>query len=313
MKNKQFIYTYGYPEEEEELCFLEMRSFFGHDSQLKCIKSDVEIDPSRSPFIRDRIEIMYEGKTVTDISTQVRSIDIGDATFKVTFVNYKESESVENFTIAERQQIERDIGWEFTAEFDLHQPDCIYGIIRFNDRWYFGKYKKNEAVWLQHVNKPQSYSTALGTRMARAIANIAVPNPKGVTAIDPCCGIGNVLVEALSVGIDIVGRDINPLVTRGSRENIAYFGYTCEVTTGPIADVTAHYDVAIIDLPYNIFTHTSSEDQLTILKHARQIADRVIVVTIDTIDQLVEAADFQIKDRCIAKKGRFSRQVLVCE
>src|SRR5699024_12707447 len=78
--------------------------------------------------------------------------------------------------------------------------------------------------------------------MARAIANIAVPYPNGVTAIDPCCGIGNVLVEALSMEIDIVGRDINPLVTRGSRENIAYFGYTCDVTTGPIADVTDHYD-----------------------------------------------------------------------
>jgi len=312
MNNKQFIYTYGYPEEEEELCFLEMRSLFGYDSQLKCIKSDVEIAPSRSPFIRDRIEIMYEGKTVTDISSQVRNIDIGDATFKVTFVNYKESGSVENFTIAERQQIERDIGWEFTAEFDLHQPNYIFGVIRFNNRWYFGKYRKNEAVWLQHVNKPQSYSTALGTRMARAIANIAVPYPNGVTAIDPCCGIGNVLVEALSMEIDIVGRDINPLVTRGSRENIAYFGYTCDVTTGPIADVADHYDVAIIDLPYNIFTHTSSEEQLAILNHARRIADKVVVVTIDNVDQLAKAAGFQIKDRCIAKKGKFSREILVC-
>src|SRR5699024_7246593 len=161
--------------------------------------------------------------------------------------------------------IERDIGWEFTAEFDLHQPDYIFGVIRFNNRWYFGKYRKSEAGWLQHVNKPQSYSTALGTRRARAIANIAVPYPNGVTAIDPCCGIGNVLVEALSMEIDIVGRDINPLVTRGSREDIAYFVYTCDVTTGPIADVADHYDVAIIDLAYNIFTHTSSEEQLAIL------------------------------------------------
>src|SRR5699024_6082376 len=131
MRNKQFIYTYGYPEEEEELCFLEMRAFFGYDSQLKCIKSDVEIDSSRSPFIRERIEVMYEGETVTDISTQVRNIDLGDATFKVTFVNYKAPGSVDSIPLAERQKIERDIGWEFTAEFDLHQPDYIFGVIRF--------------------------------------------------------------------------------------------------------------------------------------------------------------------------------------
>lgn len=291
---------------------MEMRALFGYDSQLKCIKSDVEIDPSRSPFIRERMDVMYEGANVADIIKQVGNIDLGDATFKVSFINYKAPDATDNLTLAERQQIERDVGWEFTAEFDLHQPDYTFGIIRFKDRWYFGEYRKNEAVWLQHVNKPQSYSTALSTRMARAIANIAVPNPNGVTVTDPCCGIGNVLVEALSMGMDIVGRDINPLVTRGSRENIAYFGYTCDVITGPIADVTAHYDAAIIDLPYNIFTHTSAEDQLLILKHARRIADKVIVITIDPIDQLVEAANFQIKDRCIAKKGKFSREVLLC-
>src|SRR5699024_3056262 len=221
--------------------------------------------------------------------------------------------SVENIPYADRKQIERDIGWEFTAEFDMRQPDYTFGIIYFNDHWYFGKCMKNEAIWLRHVKKPQSYSTALGTRLARAVANIAVPHPGGVTAIDPCCGIGNVLVEALSMGINIVGRDINPLVTRGSRENIAHFGYMCDVTTGPIADVTAHYDVGIIDLPYNIFTHTSADDQLSILSYARRIANNVIVVTIDTVDHLVEAAGFQINDRCIAKKGKFSRQILVCD
>src|SRR5699024_10248026 len=153
------------------------------------------------------------------------------------------------------------------------------------------------AVWLQHVNKRQSYSTALGTRMARAIANIAIPYPNGVTAIDPCCGIGNVLVEALSMEIDIVGRDINPLVTRGSRENIAYFGYTCDVTTGPISEVSKHYDVATIDLPYNIFIHTSSEEQLAILNNPRRIADKVVVVTIDNVNQLANASVFMITDR----------------
>lgn len=311
--NKQFIYTYGYPEEEQSLCYLEMRAFFGFDSQSKFIKSDIAIDPSRSPFIRERIEVMYEGADVTDILEQVKQIQINNATFKVTFINMKETSQLEKIPLKERQQIERDLGWKIPAEFDLHQPDYIFAVIRLNDHWYFGKYVKNEAVWLHHVNKPQSYSTALSTRVARAVANIAVPNPKGVLAIDPCCGIGNVLVEALSMGINIVGRDINPLVTRGSRENIAYFGFESDVTTGPIADVTAHYDVAIIDLPYNVYTHATPEDQLSILKHARNIAGKVIVVTIDTIDHMIEEAGFQIKDRGIVTKGTFSRQILVCE
>ncbi|WP_192892969.1 TRM11 family SAM-dependent methyltransferase [Planococcus salinus] len=68
--------------------------------------------------------------------------------------------------------------------------------------------------------------------MARAVANIAVSEPAGVKAIDPCCGIQTKLVEALSMGIDIVRRDINPIVIHGSRENIAYFGLTGKVDSG---------------------------------------------------------------------------------
>ena len=82
---------------------------------------------------------------------------------------------------------------------------------------------------------------------------------------------------------------------------------------GPIADVSDDYDVAIIDMPYNLFTHITSEEQHEIVKEARRFAKKVIVVTIDTIDHMVEEAGFKIIDRCVAKKGTFSRQVLVCE
>jgi len=71
--------------------------------------------------------------------------------------------------------------------------------------------------------------------------------------------------------------------------------------------------VAIIDLPYNLFTHISAEDQFNIIKHARRIADKVVVVTIETIDDMIEDAGFIIKDRCVAKKQSFLRQILLCE
>lgn len=310
---REFIYTYGYTEEEQSLCYMEMRSFFGVDSESKFIKSEIEIDPSRSPFMRERLEVMYEGSNLGQILEQVKQIQLAEsATFKVLYVNFKEG-NTKKVTYEERMQMERDIGWEIPGEFDLHHPDYLFGVLRLNDRWYFGNLVKNKAVWLHHLNKPHSYSTALSTRVARAVSNIAVPDPVGVSAIDPCCGIGNVLVEALSMGISIVGRDINPLVTKGSRKNIAHFGYEGDVTKGPISEITEHYDVAIIDLPYNIYTHTSPEAQLAILKHARRIADKVVVVTIDTIDGMIGDAGFEIKDRCEARKGKFSRQILVCE
>ncbi len=307
-----YIYTYAYTEDEEDLCYLEMRSFFGEDTQSKILKSSVCIEPSRSPFIKERIEVLFEGNELSDILKQVEVLNMGDATFKVIFVKINDLIESEKIEYQQKREIEREVGLIIEGEADVHNPDVTYGLVPLGGRWYFGYYLKSEAVWLRHLKKPREYSTALSTRVARAVANIAVPNPAGVKAIDPCCGIGTVLVEALSMGIDIVGRDINPIVVLGSRENIAYFGLTGDVDLGPIAEVEKNYDVAIIDMPYNLYTHATPEDQLSILMHARPITQKLVVVTIENIDHMIEQAGFMITDRCIAKKGIFSREILVC-
>ncbi|WP_285769374.1 RNA methyltransferase [Peribacillus sp. SI8-4] len=307
------IYTFTCSPDERSLSKMEMRSFFGFEAAGNILKSPIKIEPSRSPFIKGRVDVMYEGESISDIVEQVKEIHLPDSTFKVLFVKINDLKEDEKIDYDGQREIERQIGWEIQGEADVRTPDCIFGIVPLGGRWYFGEYVKPDAVWLHHMKKPREYSTALSTRVARAIANIAVPHPDGVKAIDPCCGIGTVLVEALSMGIDIVGRDINPLVTDGSRENIAYFDLEGDVTTGPISEVTSHYDVAIIDMPYNLYTHATPEDQLAILKHARRIADKVVVVTIDTMDQMIMESGFEIADRCVARKGVFSRQVVVCE
>lgn len=157
------------------------------------------------------------------------------------------------------------------------------------------------------------YSTALSTRDARAIVNIAVPFPDGLKVIDPCCGIGTVLVEAMSMGIEIEGRDINKRVVWGSRINLRHFGYEPNVEIGPIEEASEGYDVAIIDMPYNLFTHITGELQQSIITNARRIAKRVIIVTIESMDDKIDEAGLTIIDRAVLKKGKFERQVLICE
>ncbi|MFF2855455.1 TRM11 family SAM-dependent methyltransferase [Peribacillus sp. NPDC058002] len=307
-----YIYTFTCSPDERSLSKMEMRSFFGFETSGNILKSDIAIEPSRSPFIKGRVDVMFEGGSISEIVEQVKGIHLPDSTFKVLFVKINDLNKDAKIDYDGQREIEREIGWHIQGDADVRNPDQVFGIVTLGGRWYFGKYVKPEAVWLKHMKKPREYSTALSTRVARAIANIAVPHPDGVKAIDPCCGIGTVLVEALSMGINIDGRDINPLVTDGSRENIANFGLEGDVTTGPISEVTSKYDVAIIDMPYNLYTHATPEDQLSILKHARSFADKVVVVTIDTMDHMIEEAGFEIADRCVARKGVFSREVVVC-
>ncbi|PSL41550.1 putative RNA methylase family UPF0020 [Planomicrobium soli] len=309
----EFIYTYAYHEDEKELCQLEMRAFFGRDTEEKIIKSKCGIDPSRSPFIKEQLEVLFEAAELSGILEQAAEVNMDSATFKVIFPKINGLALGDKVDYLEKRDIERRIGAVITGRADVHNPDVTFGLIPFGGRWYFGTSRQSESVWFLHQQKPREYSTALSTRVARAVANIAVPYPAGIKAIDPCCGIGTVLVEALSMGIDIVGRDINPLVVEGSRENIAHFGLTGQVDSGPIADITQQYDVAIIDMPYNLYTRITSEEQQEILKHAQPFTEKLLVVTIETIDHMIDQAGFTITDRCIAKKGLFLREILVCE
>lgn len=313
MTSNHFVYLYARHMYDEELCRLEMRAFFGQHSTSNALISTVEVEPSRSVFIKGRIDVLFEADCWDNFIEKAAALQFADETFKVVSLNKTALDSTPKMELDERRKLEREIGLQINGEPDLNHPAIVFGFIQIDERWYFGHLTESKSVALQHRTKPHSYSTALSTELSRTIANIAAPFPEGLKLIDPCCGIGNVLIEALSMDFNIVGSDINELVVKHTRENIAYFGYNCDVTARPIEDITEVYDVAMIDMPYNLFTSATPEDQQNILIAARRIAKKVIVVTIDTIDDMIHHANFKIIDRCEAKKSTFVRQVLVCE
>lgn len=308
----EYIYTANYSAEDRELAGMELRAFFGKQAKGPIVKTDVDLELNRSPFMREKISVVLHADTAEDLIRKAGEIDLGDQTFKVIFVKINDLSPEDKVDYAERMEMERAIGWEIVGEADLKAPDRLFGVVAFGGRWYLGHYEKNQRVWEKHVKKPREYSTALSARDARVIANIAVPKIEGVRAIDPCCGIGTVLVEALSMGIEIEGRDINPIVVDGSRENLAHFGLKGNVTLGGIEEASGQYDAAIIDMPYNLYTHASPEELQSILTNARRIADRLVVVSIDPIEEMIQQAGFVIQDEAIAKKGTFSRRILLC-
>lgn len=311
--SRTYIYTYAYSPDEASLCAMELRCLFGREIPEAIFISGALVEVSRSPFMKERIDVMYEGDTLEEIYRQTEQVEVEGQTFKVIYVKINDLAPEHKIEYDERRAIEREIGMRIEGEADVNRPERVYGIVTLGGRWYFGTYHKNQATWFRQMKKPRSYSIALSTRVARAAVNMAVPRTHGIKMIDPCCGIGTVMVEALSMGIDIVGRDINPLIAAGARTNIAHFGFESEVTLGDIADITEHYDAAIVDMPYNLYSRITPEEQYTILVNTRRIADRVVIVAIEAMDEMIKAAGFTIIDRCVAKKGAFSRHLMLCE
>lgn len=313
IKPKTYLYTYSCSEEELGLCQMERRALFGQNTNSKVIESPIKLDPSRSPFINGRIDVIFKAGTIDELIEQIKGMPALEPTFKVNVIDPSKYSDTPKIGYEERRQLERRVGLSIPGKANLKNPDALLAIIKVNNRWVFGYYEEAKSVWFLHQTKPHNYSTALGTRVARAVVNIAVPNPLERKVIDPCCGIGTVLVEALSMGIDIVGSDYNPLVMKGARENIAHFGYTGQVILKDIRDVTGYFDAAIIDLPYNLCSVVTDQEQLEMLQSARRFSEKLVLVTVEPIDKIIEEAGFGIVDRCDVLKGRFLRQILVCK
>jgi 16S rRNA G966 N2-methylase RsmD len=305
---RKHLYTYSWEPNEVSLCALERRALFGESPSSLIQESTRMIDPSRSPFIKERLTVMTEGASFEEFLGNVHQLAAVDG-FKVIYVQNPDREKT---GFKEVRRIEKEVGLQLKGEAELVHPSILYGTLETDSGWVLGEYARNEAIWLQHQSKPHSYSTSLNTRVARAVANIAAPDPEGVTMIDPCCGIGTVLVEALSMGMDIKGSDRNPLILDGVKENIAHFGLEGEVSLMDINDITDHYDAAIIDLPYNLCSVITDEEKLELLQSAKRIADKAVIVTLEDVDDAIRDAGLSIEDRCEVKKGRFVREVLVC-
>lgn len=308
-----YIYTYACHEDEYELCQLELRSLFTYrtsESTLheRYLETNMAISPNRSPFIHYRIAVQYEANTLEQLEMIVQSIQLQEQTFKLMCLDAEQL-----FTYDEKRSIERQIGMNIRGKAQMKNPQIMLGITFANHRWVVGTCIASEPVWLHHNDKPKHYSTALSTRVARAVVNIAVPQPTGITMIDPCCGIGTVLIEALSMGIDIIGYDLNPLAVQGARENLSYYGMPDIVKIADMRGLEGRYHALVLDLPYNLCSVLSSEERLDMLASSKRLGERILILATEPIEDSIEAVGLQVIEVCHIRKGKFVRYLFICQ
>lgn len=304
-----FIYTYASHEAEAALCELELLTLFGQRAFGGVIRSSNELSVDRSPFLKRRISVMLEGSSLEELALQLPLIELGGKTFKVLF-----TPGDELFTYEEQRQLERTAGAAIRGKADMRRAERLFGLTRLNGRWYFGHCEENRALWLMHQDKPRNYSTALPTRAARAIVNLAAGQDlEQLRLIDPCCGMGTILIEAMSMGIDIEGVDLNPLAVRGARVNLAHFGYPDRVRLGDMRLLEGQYDAAIVDMPYNLCSVLPEDEQLVMMKSIRKWAKRAVIITTVPILHQLEEASWRISSSTILRKASFTRYISVVE
>lgn len=312
MKGDQYIYNVNYNEQDYNLCVFEIKALFNDFLEEKVLFSNIEVDPSISPFLKNRIKIIYKEKTFNGILNSILEDNFKANDFMVKYVAmYKRDPNIE-----QGKELSKEIGLRIVGFPSFQSPRNMLGITYHQGYWYFGFLKQNNYKWRAHKQKPYSFSSALGVDLAKVLINVASNGDTSMQLIDACCGVGTVILEGVFAGYHICGWEINPKVAELARLNLEYYHYDAKIVTGDMKNIKEHYDVAIIDLPYNNFSHFDEEKQLDIIRHAKRIANRMVIVTSTDIREKLYANQFKVIDYCRAEKtikGDFARYIWICE
>jgi tRNA G10 N-methylase Trm11 len=197
------------------------------------------------------------------------------------------------------------------GDFSLYNPKIEFAITVFENNWYFGELKKNDISWQKHLDKPENFSNSLPIRVAKSIVNIATSGDSKVKLVDPCCGVGTVLLEAFNLGYTIDGYDISHRNVEHTKENIKYYNYDISCIQCDIKNIKEHYDAAIIDLPYDLYAKISYQQQYAILKNSYNICDKLVLVTNSDNRKELEEIGYKNIEMSYVIKQQFKRYIFV--
>ena len=306
----KYMYIVNYPTFEEELCLLEMRAVFGKMPVEKTLFSNIEFNSSNSPFIKTRLDIIYEKDTIEELLVEINKDTTIYNNFKLEYIRLNNNH---NIPYEERLDLIKKLSMNIIGTHNFKNPEFNFGVTKVDGKWLFGIDNKNDYKWHTHDNKPCSYSNSLGVKVAKAVVNIANNGLKENIIIDPCCGVGTTLVEALDAGYQIEGYEINKHIAKNANINLEFYGFKPIVINDDMHNIKKKYDSSIIDIPYGLFSHTSEEEQQDIINTARRISNRIVLISFEEHDLMVAKAGFKIIDRCVVTKGKFKRFIVVAE
>ena len=307
-----FIYTFNYDYHHEGLCKMESRQIFGTEVNNKFLFSSIKIDPSISPFIKNRLDIVSSSADYSEFLKLIKQEKIELNGFMVDYLKL-EGDSLKR---TQRREKVKDVGYCIEGGPDFDNPSITYAICNFEGIWYFGVLTKENVDWHKHRQKPHSFSNSIGMIIAKTLVTLASKGDKTSKLLDACCGVGTVILEACISGFQIEGCDLNLKAYEKTIKNLDYYKYPAKVYHSDVQDINTTYDAAIIDLPYNLYSHTNDKHVLNIITSTARLTPRLVIVSISDIEDLIIHSGLKITDFCtVEKRGKsqFIRKIWVCE
>lgn len=312
-----YIYTINHSPQERDLAHLEMRTLFPeswkNSVEDKLIFSHREIDPSDSPFIKGRLEIIFKGESFHEVLEFLQRREITEEGFKVEYFKLELKSEGDSILYSERIEKCREIGMRIIGTPSMTNYKKLFGITKHRENWYFGLYEKNSFSWYDRVDKPHSYSNSLDTKLAKTLINLATMGDKSHKIIDVCSGVGTIVIEGLHAGVDISGCEINKTIAENANKNLIHYGFSPNVTNCDMHEIRELYHSSILDIPYGIFSHITPDEQQELINSCKKISNRMILISFENLEHMIMKSGFKILGSAILKKGKFQRHIFICE
>ena len=304
----KYLYLISSRLEYIELCEMEMRYIFGKTSNINYHLTDDLIDINRSTFIKGVVKILYRHSSIEFIEKTMLDDNLSYNNYKI---HYHKFDKVE---YQARLHAMRTLGTTIEGDFSIKDPDIEFILTKIDGDWIFGELTRNSNEWKKRRKKPHSYSHSLDVVIAKAAINIAINNDFGLSLIDPCCGIGTVIIEGRHSNINTKGYEINPLVKHKCNLNLEFYGLIPDVTKTNMLESTKVFDLSILDLPYGHYSNITTEEQEALINKLKEISSKSVIITMDNMSELIGHTGFEILDSCeIKKSNTFKRHVYLCQ
>ena len=311
-KESRYIYNVNFQGTDRDISALEIKVLFNKELNGKAFMTSQKRDPSISPYIKNRLDVILEKDSFEEIIEDLEENIIEAEEFKVIYLKLVD----EDIYHEKRRYYSKEVGMRIMGFPLFVRPKITFAVSFYMEKWYLSLVNENTCQWKKHNNKPYSYSSSLSINIAKVLVNLASEGDSSKSIIDPCCGVGTVLLEGLFQGYDIYGRELNEKISENARKNLEHYGYPQRVDTGDIRDIEKSYDSSIIDLPYGISVETSKDYQMMILKSARKISEKLVIVSSEDIRDDLLKENFNIIDKCKVTKNKnreFSRYIWICK
>ena len=185
-----------------------------------------------------------------------------------------------------RATMEREIGGilkekNHRIKVNLKSPDVTFLCVVSSRGFLLGEITHSRVPGLIASRRPRKrpvfHPSTMQPKLGRCIVNLARPS-EGALLLDPFCGVGGILLEAVAIRCRAIGADADPRMIRGARTNLRHYGaepfglVVADATKIPIHGV----DSIVTDPPYGREASTRGRKLDALLKEFLPMAHDIL-------------------------------------